>query len=128
MRSPVLALVIAAVLGCAPRAARPPPPARAETPEEALRAFTHALREERFAVAQSLLSARWRTAYTPGRLAVDLHGAGPAGREAAQRVASALAAGAPLERSGETARLPLGGDRAASVVLEQDGWKVDALE
>ncbi|WP_041448280.1 hypothetical protein [Anaeromyxobacter sp. Fw109-5] len=128
MRSPVLALVIAAVVGCAPRAARPPPPVRAGTPEEALRAFTDALREERFAAAQSLLSARWRTAYTPERLAVDLRGAGPAGREAAQRVASALAEGAPLERNGVTARLPLGGDRAASVVREQDGWKVDALE
>lgn len=104
------------------------PEARAGSPDAALRAFAAALRDGRFEIAQGLLSARWRAAYTPRRLAVDLAGAGPAGQEAAQRAVSALDAGAPLVRDGDTARVPLGGDRAAVVVLEEGGWRVDALE
>jgi hypothetical protein len=119
-------LVVAAALGCAgDRAARAP---RADAPDAALRAFATALAGGRFEAAHALLSARWRLAYTPRRLAQDLAGAGPAGREAAARALSALDAGSPLIREGKAARLPLGGDRAVVLVLEDGGWKVDALE
>ncbi len=130
MRRPLVTLVTlvlaAAALGCAGgRAARAP---RADAPDAALRAFAAALTGGRFEEAHALLSARWRTAYTPRRLEVDLAGAGPAGREAAARALSALDSGAPLVREGAVARLPLGGDRAVLLVLEDGGWKVDALE
>ncbi len=126
MRRALVTLVLAAALGCAAgRAARGPP---TDTPDAALRTFSAALASGRFEAAHPLLSARWRAAYTPHRLAVDLAGAGPAGREAAARALAALDAGSPLVREGAVARLPLGGDRAAVVVLEDGGWKVDALE
>jgi hypothetical protein len=130
VRSTVLILLLglAGEIGCATGRAARVSEARAESPDAALRAFAMALRDGRFELAQELLSARWRAAYTPRRLAVDLAGAGPAGQEAAQRAVSALEAGTPVVREGDRARVPLGGDRAAVVVLEGDGWKVDALE
>lgn len=123
-----LAALGAGATGCAAGRAERGAQARAGSPEEALRGFTAALRDGRLDAATELLSARWRAAYTPRRLAVDLAGAGPAGQEAAQRAVSALDAGARFVRTGDTARVPLGGDRAAVVVLEPGGWKVDALE
>ena len=128
MRSTILSLVLAGAIGCAGGRAARAPEARAGTPDAALRAFAAALGDGRVEAARELLSARWRAAYTPSRLAVDLAGAGPAGQEAAQRAVSALDAGAPVLRDGDTARVPLGGGRAAVVVLEEGGWKVDALE
>jgi hypothetical protein len=128
VRSIVVAFLLAGLVGCAGERAARVPEAPTGSPDAALRAFAAALRDGRFETAQELLSARWRAAYTPRRLAVDLAGAGPAGQEAAQRAVSALDAGAPLVRDGDTARVPLGGDRAAVVVLEDGGWRVDALE
>lgn len=128
MRSTILSLVLAGAIGCAGGRAARAPEVRAGTPDAALRAFAAALGDGRIEAAWELLSARWRAAYTPSRLAVDLAGAGPAGQEAAQRAVSALDVGAPVLRDGDTARVPLGGGRAAVVVLEAGGWKVDALE
>lgn len=126
MRRPVLSLALAAAVACAGgRAARAPD---AGSPEAALRSFAAALQGERFEAAHALLSARWRAAYTPRQLAVDLAGAGPAGRESALRAVSALDAGAPVVRQGDAARVPLGGERAAVLVREDGGWRVDALE
>jgi hypothetical protein len=93
-----------------------------------LRRFAGALEAGRFEEAHAPLSARWRAATTPGRLALDWRGAGAGAREAAGRVRARLEAGDPLERSGAAARLPLGAGRAAVVLAEQGGWRVDALE
>ena len=127
MRRPVLALaLVAAIIGCAGgRAARSPD---AGSPEAALRSFAAALQDNRFDAAHALLSARWRAAYTPRQLAIDLAGAGPAGRESARRAVSALDGGAPLVRQGDAAWIPVGGERAAILVREDGGWRVDALE
>jgi hypothetical protein len=43
-------------------------------------------------------------------------------------VRAALAAGAPVEIEGVAARMALGGGRAAALVAEDGGWRVDALE
>jgi hypothetical protein len=109
--------------------ARPPPSGTDEAAaREVLRRFALALDGARFEEAHALLSARWRAATTPGRLALDWRGAGGGAREAAARVLARLEAGDALERSGAAARLPLGAGRAALVVAEAGGWRVDALE
>jgi hypothetical protein len=128
---PALALLAAAALACAGSgASRPPPPSGADDPaaREVLGRFARALEAGRFAEAQALLSARWRQAYTPGRLALDFRGAGPWAREGVARVVARLDAGEPLVRGAGAARLPLGDGRAAVVVQEAAGWRVDALE
>jgi hypothetical protein len=130
---PVLALALAAALGCASgraTGAPPPPPAgrSEEAAREVLRRFAGAVEAGRWGEAHALLAARWRAAYTPARLAVDFGGAGPAGRESAERLRAALAAGAPLARDGGRALLPVGGGRAAVLVAEEGGWRVDAIE
>jgi hypothetical protein len=131
----LLAAVLLAVLAAAcsgPRGARafPPPPEGTDdgAAREVLGRFAGALEAARFDEAHALLSARWRGAYTPGRLALDFRGAGPAAREAAAQVRARAAAGEPLVRSPEGARLPVGGGRSALLVAEAGGWRVDALE
>lgn len=129
---PALALLAAAALACAssgaPRASPPPAGVDGAAAREVLRRFARALEAGRFEEAQGLLSARWRQAYTPGRLALDLRGAGPWGGESAARVVARLGAGEPLVRGAGTARLPTGGGRSALLVLEPGGWRVDALD
>ena len=124
------ALSAAAALACA--GARPYPPLPEGLGDPAARAslarFARALEGARYEEALALLSARWRAAYTPGRLALDFGGAGPGAREAARRVLAALDAGAPLELAAGKARLPLGAARAAVLVAEAGAWRVDALE
>ena len=126
----LLALAAAGALACAGAARPPPPPTGTDdaSAREVLRRFVVALDAGRFEEAQALLSARWRQPYTPGRLALDLRGAGPSAREAAARVNRLLAAGEPLVHGPGTARLPVGAGRAATVVAEPGGWRVDALE
>jgi len=126
-------LLLSCAIACAgPGAARtfPPPPAGTDdaAAREVLGRFARALDAGRFDEAHALLSARWRATYTPGRLALDFRGAGPAAREAAARVAAGVAAGEPVERAREGARLSVGGGRAALLVAEGGGWRVDALE
>lgn len=93
-----------------------------------LERFARDLELGRYDDAHRLLSARWRDAYTPGRLAMDFGGGGPAAREAAAKVLAALSSGAPLDRTSARARLPVGEGRAAVVVAEGGAWRVDALE
>jgi hypothetical protein len=128
--SAVRAALAAAVLACA--GARPYPPLPEGLDEAAARAslsrFARALEAGRLDEALALLSARWRAAYTPGRLARDLAGAGPYGREERERVLAALAARGALEVGAGRARLPLGPGRAAVLVAEGGSWRVDALE
>lgn len=129
----VLAAVLAAALatGCAAAPVAPPPlPAgRSDVAaREALRRFAHDLRDRRFPDAYALMSARWRGAYTPARLAADWEGAGPIGRDETDRVLALLDAGAPLLRRGDALELDVGPGRAARLVPEDGGWRVDALE
>ncbi len=122
--------MLAVALACAGARPFPPPPQGTgdDSAREVLGRFVAALEAGRFDEAHALLSARWRTTSTPGRLAMDFRGAGPAAGEAASRVASRLAAQEPLERSPDGIRLLVGGGRAARLVVEAGGWRVDAIE
>jgi hypothetical protein len=126
------ALALAAGLACATAAPKGDGPLPAGLDERAARAslerFARGLAQGRFEDACRLLSARWREACTPGRLALDYGGGGAAAKEAAGRVLAALSSGAALERGDGRARLPLGEGRAAVLVAEGDAWRVDALE
>jgi hypothetical protein len=123
-------LAAALALACAGTSAERGAPTGLGEPaaREVLERCAEAIRDGRAADALPLLSVRWRAAYTPERLATDLAGGGPAAREAALRVLAELRAGAALEIDARTARLPVGADRAAVLVAEGGGWKVDALE
>jgi hypothetical protein len=129
----LLALAAAAAVACAPGAASRPvraPPTGLDDAagREVLLRFARALEAGRYDEAHALLSARWRQAYTPGRLALDHRGAGPWGRESAARVVARLEAGEPLLRTPGAARLPTGEGRRALLVEEPGGWRVEALE
>lgn len=122
--------VCAISLACASPGPRPP---AGGLDEEAARVvlarFARALDRGDFDEAHALLSARWRSAYTPGGLAVDFAGAGPVATEAVHRVLAALATAGLLLRDAEgRARLPLGAGAAAVLVPEAGAWRVDALE
>jgi hypothetical protein len=134
-----LALALATLAGCAaPRegaaqgaaADRPGGPS-GPSPEEGrvvLLRFALAVRAGRWAAAWPLLSDRWRAATSPGRLAADYRAAGPVAREAAERVAALLEGGASLSASPGVLRLEVGPGRAARLVREPAGWRVEALE
>jgi hypothetical protein len=125
------AALACAALACAAAPPRPaPPPAGLDEPaaREVLGRFCRALEASRWEEARSLLSARWREAYTPARLAADRAGAGPAAGDAAARALAALSAGAAIARDGGRAVVPVGPERAAVLVAEGGGWRVDALE
>jgi hypothetical protein len=121
-------------VGCA-GAARPAasipapaaPGARPEAPAAVLARFVEALEAGRWTEADALLSARWHAAYGPARLAADWDGAGPLAREAAARVARALAGGTPLRIEGGRATLAVAGGQA-QLSAEGGAWRVDALE
>ncbi len=123
--APLLAL---AALACA-AGPRPAAPASLRpSPGETLDRFTAALSAQRWPEAYALLSGRWRARYTPARLAADWSLAGPVGRDAADRARALLAAGQPWAVRGQTATLVVGEGRAAVLVEEDGGWRVDALE
>ncbi|WP_242394451.1 hypothetical protein [Anaeromyxobacter oryzisoli] len=133
MRSPLAAclLTTAVLVACAGGGAAAPEPlprASSEDPRAVLSRFVGAVEAGRWAEAHALLSARWRQAYTSGRLAADYAGAGPSAREAAGRAAARLEAGTPLRVAEGRAVLPVGPDREAVLVAEDGGWRVDALE
>jgi hypothetical protein len=121
--------MLSAALACAAGRTPPPPAGRGDAAaREALGRFARAVQAGRWEEADALLSARWRATHGPGRLALDWRGAGPAAREAAQRVVEAVDGGVALEPATGGARLPVGAGKAAVVVLEPQGWRVDALE
>ncbi len=131
-RPALLALACALASACAgPSAAgtaRPGiPGSPPEPPAAVLTRFVDALEAGRWTQAGGLLSARWRAAYTPARLAADYAGAGPLAREAVARVQTAIRAGTPLVVEDGRAWLPVGAGRAL-LVAEEGGWRVDALE
>jgi hypothetical protein len=123
-------LLLAASLACAAGRGHPPLPEGLDegAARASLERFARALEAGRFEEARALLSARWRGAYTAGRLALDFRGAGPSAQEAARRVLAALSTGAPLQRDGERAQLAVGPGKAAVLVAEGGAWRVDALE
>ncbi len=125
----VAALLLASSLACATTGggASPAGAVTPEAPGAVLGRFVAALDAGRWGDAQGLLSARWRAAYTPSRLAADYAGAGPLAREAAAHVRSALGAGGVLQVGDGRAVLPVAGGRAV-LVAEAAGWRVDALE
>jgi hypothetical protein len=122
------AALAATALACAARPSLPPAGLDEAAAREVLVRFCRAVEGARWEEAHALLSARWREAYTPARLAADRAGAGPAAGEAVARSLAALAAGAPLAREGDRALVPIGPGRAAVLVPESRGWRVDALE
>lgn len=125
-----LALSVAAALACATAPSRPPPPTglSAADARAVLARFAAALEAGRWDDAHGLLSARWRAAYDPARLATDWRGSGAVGPEAAARLARALARGAAPSVEGARAVLPVGENRAAVLAAEAGGWRVEALE
>jgi hypothetical protein len=114
--------------------AAPPgqPDLSAAAARQVLTRFAQALEAGRWPEAWSLLSPRWRVATTPERLAADWRGAGPVARESAARVVALLQAGAALDgapgEGGGPLRLAVGAGRAARVVAEAGGWRIDSLE
>jgi hypothetical protein len=134
------ALVCLLGLACAaPRApAAPAAPSGAETaapaPEDlarsALSRFAAAASAARWQDAWAILSASWRARLTPEGLAADWRASGPIGPRALSRLEAALASGERVQvrPGGGSALLPIGGGRAALLVLEEGGWRVDALE
>jgi hypothetical protein len=125
-------LALVALAACAgPAAERLPPLPTGHTEaaaRETLSRFARALQAGRWPEAYALLSGRWRSAYTPSRLGIDYDGAGPLGREETERILALLAAGAPLAAHGDRLALPVGTGRAAVLVPEGVGWRVDAHE
>jgi len=124
-----VALLLAVTLACAgPSAGRRVVGGADGDARDTLSRFARSLVDRRFGDAQALLSARWRGVYSPARLAEDLDGAGALGREQAERVLALLETGAVLEADGDRRVLPVGPGRAALLVREGNGWRVDALE
>lgn len=142
MKNRFLALpLLAALAGCppppdvkpgpGPGPVIPPTPPVPATPDDgppraALLRFLAALDARRYSDAYGLLSARWRARYTPERLEQDFGLSGAIGRDSAERARALSAAPFKLERG--RAVLPIGEGRAALLVLEEGGWRVDALE
>jgi len=131
----VLAGGAAATAGCAAqRAGRPEAvadqgPLSEAAAREVLAKAARAIRSGRWIDAWTLLSARWRAAATPGRLAADYQGAGPVAQESADRVVALLESGAPLTQPAPgRLELPVGPGRAARLVTEGGAWRVDSLE
>jgi len=125
-RTAALAVILCLLAGCA--TAPPAPGEGHEDGRAVLLRFVRSVEAGRWGEAWPLLSARWRAATSPGRLAADFRGAGPVAREAGERVEALLAAGARLQASPGLLRLPVGAGREARLVEEAGGWRVDALE
>jgi hypothetical protein len=98
------------------------------SPDAVISRFLAALQAGRWPEAYGLLSARWRASYTPRRLELDYGGAGPVARESAARVEAALAAGEQLTVADGRATLAVAPGKAAVLLAEGGGWRVDALE
>jgi hypothetical protein len=135
----VAVALLAALAGCPPPPDVRPDPRPVVTPHPsvppapddgppraALQRFLAALDGRRYADAYGLLSARWRARYTPQRLEQDFGLSGAIGRESAER-ARVLSPG-PFKLERGRAVLVIGEARAAVLVLEEGGWRVDALE
>lgn len=92
----------------------------------ALESFLEASERREFDAVWRLLSSDLRARYTPQRLAKDF-GAEPLASERLARARAGLQA-TELDVDGDRASLPLGTERAVTLVRERDGWKVAALE
>jgi len=130
----LLGLACAAPGAPAPSAAPSGADAAAPAPEElarsALSRFAAAASAARWAEAWALLSASWRARLTPEGLEADWRASAPVGPRALSRLEAALAAGerVQLRPGGRSALLAVGEGRSARLVLDEGGWRVDALE
>ena len=124
---PAACLLLAACAGARPPDG-PDPAGPAAEAGQVLGRFATAVREGRLDQAWPLLSSRWRARSTPATLAADLAASGRVGPEAAERVQALLAAGRLPAVEGERAALAVGEGKAAVLLLEGGGWRVDALE
>jgi hypothetical protein len=115
-------------MGCAAAGRGAPGGGEEAAARAVLGGFVRDVEAGRWPEAWRRLSARWRAAATPGQLATDFAGAGPVARDAVARVVALLAADAPLVRDAEGFRLPAGPGRAARLVREGSGFRVDAIE
>jgi len=122
------ALLLVAALGAGCAAGSRAGPAGEGPARQVLDRFTAAAQAGRWEEAWPLLSARWRARTTPALLARDWKGSGPVGPEAAERVRLLLASGARLQLASAQATLAVGAGRAARLLREEEGWRVDALE
>ncbi len=131
----LVAAVLAAALllpACATRGPTVPEPdagaasgAMAD-PAETLGGFVTAARERDFETVWGLLASPLRARYTPETLARDFSRVEQGALERLSR--AGLEASAAPEVEGGRARFPIGDGRAVQLVLEADGWKVEALE
>lgn len=96
-----------------------------EAPRAALEQFLRAAEARDWPAAYALLAGPLRARYTPRLLGEDF-AREPLARERLARLRAALAS--PLVLSATEARLPLGGERAARLVLEDGAWRLAALE
>lgn len=127
----VMAVTLFAALlaGCPAAPVNPPPPESGDAaPRAALDAFLAAQQAGDFQKAYALLAAPLRDRYTPERLQQDYVRDRDLADDKLSRIRAALASGARLEVQGAQARLPLGPDKAARLVLEEGTWRVAALE
>lgn len=87
--------------------------------------FVSAAEQRDFATAYSMLSGALRERYTPERLGRDFDGE-PLAKERLQRIRAALSG--PFTMSPEKAVLPLGTEKALTLVHVGEIWQVAALE
>ena len=123
-------LALGALLaGCPPSTVNPPPPEPGDVaPRAALTAFLDAQKAGEWDKAYALLAAPLRARYTPERLQQDYVRDHELADDKLARVRAALASGAPFELADKQAKLPLGPDRACTLVQEDGRWHVAALE
>ncbi len=128
--APALAalLLAACAAGPSPRSPGPAPASPAAAAADVLWRFAAAAEAGRWEEAWPLLSARWRAATTPGRLARDWKESGPIGPEAARRALALLRAGDLPVVAGREATLAVAAGRRARLVAEAGGWRVETLE
>lgn len=87
--------------------------------------FLEAVDARKFADALALLSGDLQRRYTAQRLEQDFD-AEPLAKERVERIRGAMKR--ELELGGAAARLPLAEGRAMTLVHEQAGWRIAALE
>lgn len=128
-RTAVRLFAILLLVGCAgaqPVARVSQVPSADAEPAEVLRVFVDATRERDFETVWRLLASPWRARYSPESLRRDFE---RVEQGALERIARAeLAAVTPPLREGDRVRFEIATDLAVQLVLEPDGWKVEALE
>jgi hypothetical protein len=100
-------------------------PAHEESARQALEAFLSAAESGNFTAAYRLLASELRARYTPERLEQDFS-LEPLAKERLVRARAVLASDPTLE--GRQVLFPIGEGKAVRLVLEDEGFRVTALE